>query len=142
MNFYHFAHSPCEVGTIFTGLGTEHSDKWLLEGSVLKRLHDFKPPHLPAHHECVFMGKSLEEISLIIKPRKYILVLKPLDEVFAFDTSWAMSIIGQTQEDFDKRLSMYWTGKQEKEDFSAMEYLTRKVEVISCEINKNFDVNF
>ena len=132
--FYHGSMDNLPVGTILTPRN-EYEKDWQ-NTDFYKPLEMYRPPHMLAHKDSVFMCDNIDDIDLAGGGTEYVFTVQPIGKIEKHDLNWSSEIsalIGDgkhiTDPEVKEAAENYWNGIPHHNE-SVWEYLTPKAKII------------
>jgi len=124
--YYHGSDNYLEIGTILKPQGR------IREIPNYDILEKYRPSHMLAHKDAVFMVGDDEDIDNVGGGTTYVFTIVPLGKVEKHDLGWSTELSKNTEPSQQKKLAEnYWYGKQHPN--GVWEYLTPSAKIIKVE---------
>ena len=140
MNYLHASLEELNVGTILKPKDNyvEHWEKT----DFYNILEKYRPPHMLAHHESVFMCETAEDLDNCMGG-EYIFEIKPHQKIEKHDMNWSSEVSmlvcdNAPEEKIKMAAENYWNGVPHTNE-SLWEYLTPSAEIIAVHLYDEYE---
>lgn len=134
--YFHGSANELPVGTILHPRGDDYEAEWK-GASFYDALERYRPEHMLAHKDAVFMVDNEDDIDLAGGATDWMFRVEPMGVIERHDLNWSSEVSvlvseNASEEEIAEAAHNYWQGVPHPNE-SVWEYLTPAAKIISVE---------